>query len=380
MLIDAQHSQAHGVGAGVDAKYDPFVIQNEGMGLMSRFFPGKAKLHKIIRVVVQYIIPLTALVYIVFAIRGLPEEGVQRWTASLEFSSNVFFLLALLLTLTFFNWFFESVKWKLLADRLQKISVISSLKGVLYGVTLGMVTPKRMGDFAGRAMVLNPENRVRGMIVNSAASLSQIVVTLIPGLVALGMVVLFFAGGGPHGPAEGDLRMDLVWYTGIAIFLLLLFMFNMRRLSAWLMKFKTRYSWLQVLDVFESLSHNQMNRLFLFSTLRYGIFILQFYILLRLFQFPATLFDAFFLLALIYLVMTVVPLSSLGEAGIRGSVALFVFEFFYLPSEGFYSGMGLGVLAAVMAVWFINLVVPGLAGALIAMGGGISLKPQTRKS
>ncbi len=349
------------------------------MGLKHRFFPGKAKLHKIIRVVVQYFIPLAALAYIVFAIRGLPEEGVKRWTASLEFSTEVFFMVALLLILTFFNWFFESVKWKLLADRLQKISMVHSLKGVLYGVTLGMITPKRVGDFAGRALVLNSENRVRGMVVNSAASLSQIVVTLVPGLLALVMVILFFAGGGPHGPAGGALRMDLVWYTAIAILLLLVFIFNMRKLSGWLIKVKGRHSWLQVLDVFENLSHRQMTSLFFFISLRYGIFILQFYILLRLFQFPATLFDAFFLLALIYLVMTVVPLSSLGEAGIRGSVALFVFEFFYLPSEGFYSGMGLGVLAAVMAVWFINLVVPGLAGALIAMSGGISLKKQPPK-
>jgi hypothetical protein len=57
---------------------------------------------------------------------------------------------ALVIVLMPLNWAFESAKWKLLLNKIHKISLVDSYKSVLLGATLGNLSPFMIGDFIGR--------------------------------------------------------------------------------------------------------------------------------------------------------------------------------------------------------------------------------------
>ena len=52
------------------------------------------------------------------------------------------------------NWSIEAIKWRLLIKKMQPITFIEALKGVLSGVAVGTFTPNRIGEFGGRILYL----------------------------------------------------------------------------------------------------------------------------------------------------------------------------------------------------------------------------------
>ena len=48
------------------------------------------------------------------------------------------------------NWSLEAYKWGALVDRFQSLSFSKKLISVLMGLSIGFLTPNRIGDYAGR--------------------------------------------------------------------------------------------------------------------------------------------------------------------------------------------------------------------------------------
>ncbi len=71
----------------------------------------------------------------------------------LNFNGN-YFLLSVVILLMILNWTIESVKWKLLIDKLHPISWLDAIEGILFGVTFSLFTPSRIGEFGGRVFCL----------------------------------------------------------------------------------------------------------------------------------------------------------------------------------------------------------------------------------
>ena len=112
--------------------------------------------------------------------------------------------------------------------------------------------------------------------------------------------------------------------------------------------------------------YNVRNLIFVLfiSALRYVIFSLQFYLLLKAFQVPVSYYSAIILIGLVYLLMTVIPTIALTELGVRGSVSLFVFAL-YLKPLGLWTGqVGAGIVSATSLLWLINLAIPALLGVI----------------
>ena len=59
-----------------------------------------------------------------------------------------YFLYALVLV--FFNWGFEAIKWKYMIKKIEYITFSVALKSVFAGVSTGIFTPNRVGEFAGK--------------------------------------------------------------------------------------------------------------------------------------------------------------------------------------------------------------------------------------
>jgi hypothetical protein len=125
---------------------------------------GNANVIKIFRLFFQLAIPLAAICFLFWWFSRIPAEVFLQWKTSFNWSAGSIFFLCLLMVLAFLNWALEARKWKLLCEKLENISFYKAFKGVLFGITLGMITPRRTGDFLGRAVILTPGNRVKGIM------------------------------------------------------------------------------------------------------------------------------------------------------------------------------------------------------------------------
>ena len=102
-----------------------------------------------------------------------------------------------------------------------------------------------------------------------------------------------------------------------------------------------------------------MWRTLFISILRYVVFSTQFALLIKMLIPELSFLEVFVGISLMYLFTTLIPTSVLGEVGIRGSVAIAIFQF--------YTAEVSIIFQISIVIWFINIVVPTLAGALVLL-------------
>jgi len=282
-----------------------------------------------------------------------------------DFSRPGFPLLILLLTcLLWFNWAIESVKWKYLMAKIDRVGFWKAYQAVLAGVTISIFTPNRVGEYFGRVFILNSSWRVEGILVTILGSMGQLLVTIMTGSIALLAFLPRFLVH--YGNFNGYL-----YYTLLAVIvgfnlLILGFYLNISLLSGWKEKMQqNRLRHVQKFFHVFSFYHTRelLNVLFL-SLLRYAVFSFQFYLLLRIFAVPVPLPAAFMLISLVYFVMAVIPTVALTELGIRGSVALYIFGIYFENPAGLPESFRFGILAATTVLWAVNLGIPALVGSV----------------
>ncbi|MEX2590199.1 MAG: hypothetical protein WD334_08335, partial [Chitinophagales bacterium] len=88
----------------------------------------------------------------------------ERWT-----EGNVLFLLGALFLMPV-NWILESLKWKMLMQRIEPLTFTNSFRSVLSGVTFTMFTPNRIGEYAGRFLFLKKPWNPNAWLANFAGS------------------------------------------------------------------------------------------------------------------------------------------------------------------------------------------------------------------
>ena len=102
---------------------------------------------------------------------------------------------------------------------------------------------------------------------------------------------------------------------------------------------------------------NLLINLLLLSTIRFMVFCLQYYLLFRLFNVDVGWWQCFFVLSVVFLILTVIPTFAIAELGVRGEVTWRLMQLFTANT--------LGVTLTIAGIWFINLVVPAIAGSLL---------------
>ncbi len=94
-------------------------------------------------------------------------------------------LLGLCVVLMFCNWGTEALKWKLLIQPLLPVRFLRAFKAVWTGVTLGLFTPNRIGEYGGRLLYIPMRFRLSGIVSSLIGSYAQILATLLVGIIAL---------------------------------------------------------------------------------------------------------------------------------------------------------------------------------------------------
>ena len=119
--------------------------------------------------------------------------------------------LALIMVLMLVNWGLETVKWRYLIAKVEQVSFFRALQAVLAGVSISSFTPNRIGEYFGRAFILK-KNRVEGILITVVGSMSQLLVTILTGTLALLVFI-------PHYLLDSPFRHGWL-YSGTVIFVL----------------------------------------------------------------------------------------------------------------------------------------------------------------
>lgn len=269
-----------------------------------------------------------------------------------SFASSKIWLLVGTVLLVAANWGLEARKWQLSVRSIHPVSFGQAYKAVLSGVSFAVSTPNRMGEYLGRMLYLPDGFRLRSISVTLVSSISQLLITLYAGF--WGLIVLKNAL--VNTPYYSRVFYQFALFgVGAGAVLLTIFYFETgvmgRLLNKWLAKTRYRY----LIESLETFSNRLLLRMLLISALRYAVFVLQYLLLFRFFGVDVSLWNGVHALGTQFLTMAVIPSIALAEVGLRGEISLALL--------GLFSSNSLGISLTTVSIWFLNLVIPAVAGS-----------------
>ncbi|HVM87860.1 MAG TPA: lysylphosphatidylglycerol synthase transmembrane domain-containing protein [Puia sp.] len=324
-------------------------------------------LNKNIKIIINYLFGPIIFLLLVFAIyKQLLAKA--NWQGSLKqiidaITGKHQWKIWLVCIFMFFNWGTEARKWQLSIAQVQHITWWRAFKATLTGSTLACFTPNRTGEYFGRMLYIQEGKRAQTVSLTIIGSISQIMVTMIIG----GIGIVFFK---KYTITNNLLLNPDVFYSGlnillsivvIAFILLVIFYFKLSWLVNALNFFRLPGKYLVYVKISEGLKTGILLRILSLSFLRYCIFILQYYLMFEVFNVPLTFLQTLNSISIVFLVMAVAPtFTVLTELGLRWAACVQVVQLF--------STNVVGIMAASFGIWFINLVIPALAGSLLILG------------
>lgn len=249
---------------------------------------------------------------------------------------------------TFLNWGLEALKWKTLLTHTEDISFINAYNGTLIGITFGFITPNRLGDIAGRPIIL--KNKKQGMAATAVGSFIQFMVTVLMGFAGL---VYFIPISNINLP-----NYIYIILASVIIFIITAFL-RKRLLKIFFLKIVGKQKYKSVIHHSKNYTTKIITQAFLYGFLRYIVFSLQYILLLKTFSENITIVESIAGITVMYLFVTIIPSTILGELGVRGSVSVFVFSFFTIAAST--------VFQISLLMWLINLAIPVMFGSLLLL-------------
>jgi len=319
--------------------------------------------NKNIKILVNY--GLGPLLFIWFSyviyqqVKTQPHLQEALHNLKLSVTGNQAWMIYLALVLVPVNWGLEARKWQVLIQPVEALGFFSAFKAVLAGLAFSMNTPNRIGEYGGRVLYVHEGHRWKAFSLTIIGSFSQLIVTLLMGVGGLIFLLLNKATVGGIAGYAIWIRV-LLWGTVLVTVFLFLLYFRLGQIIKWVEKLPKARNFVQHITIIEDLPVTILLRTIGLSLLRYIIFVFQYILLLQLFDVEVAIWHSFWLISVLYLILAITPTIALAEAGIRGQVSLLLFA---LVSTNKF-----GIVGAATAIWFINLVIPALAGSLLFLG------------
>ncbi len=326
------------------------------------------KLNKTYNFILRFVIISGSYSYIAFQL--FDNENYKKslsffYIKNSEFYS--FFLFLFVFFLMLLNWSIEAYKWRYLIGKIEKISYFKAVKAILAGLSVSTFTPNRIGEFLGRVFILKKSNPWKAIFISTLCSMSQLIITILIGSISLVIYIFKYILTSDFIPAY-----VLYGFIFLLIIINLIFIslfFNVSFLSKFIVHFIPS-KWRKIKNYFKVFSYfkfYELRNTLMMSFLRYIVFSFQFFLLLRFFGLPISFFEGIFLISLIYFIISAIPSIALAELGIRGSVAVGVFSYYYNTSLNLNCNFNFEVIAATSMLWIINLALPAFIGNIFVL-------------
>lgn len=262
--------------------------------------------------------------------------------------------------LMFVNWGIESRKWQWQLRPLETQGFLRAFRSVLAGCSVTMLTPNRIGEYAGRILFVKEENRIRAIPLTILGSISQLAVTMLAGTIGLGYLRFFSGLSGEDVQFPWFLNTGILVVSALATIFLLMLYFRVHELLMLVSRIRFLKSFVKYITVADAFSRKQLLRILFLSIIRYLVFILQYALVMDVMQVGLSPVLSGWMLTQFFLLMVLAPTIGFTELPVRATVGVAIF--------GLFSDNSLGIQASVFAIWMINLVVPALIGACMILG------------
>ncbi len=329
----------------------------------------QTKVKKTLNIVIRVLIITLTWGYISWQVAwGREYNNLIANLYALTDESGMFLKLLLILFLMLVNWGIESRKWQFMIRKIEKVSFRKSVQAVLTGVSVSSFTPNRIGEYFGRAYVLDKASHMEGILITILGSMSQLLITILCGTISVILLMpgYFLDSAGTVGYIYAVPILMILLLDG----LLLLIYLNVPILTSLREKILTGRRMEKIRNffaVFSKFNRRDLFKVLMLSLTRYLVFTTQYYLLLTVFSIDIPFETAILFISVIFLLISVIPTVFLTELGIRDSIALFLFGLFYSRSGLMTDNIRMGILMASTILWIVNLALPALIGTLFVV-------------
>jgi len=261
------------------------------------------------------------------------------------------------------NWLIESVKWRYLVRKIERVKIWDAFQAVLAGTAISIFTPNRIGDYLGRIFILKEGDRIDGTVATIVGNISQLIVTIIMGSIAIFYFMddidnYFF---GPHSNLSIYLRILIIIIDVLVLYTFFLFPELEKKLNKDFEIF--RYPIIRHLNLLSEYKSSELINVLLFSLLRFMIYSFQFYLLFLAFHIHLGFTEGILFVFLIFFGITIIPSIALAELGIRGIISIFIFNVLW-ANDFIEKDIETSLVSATSLLWLINLAIPAIIGGL----------------
>ncbi len=247
----------------------------------------------------------------------------------------------------------EAYRWHRLVRRIAPgLRFRQTLAAVLSGYPLGLATPGRVGDYAGRALYLRFAGKWELVALTFAERMSTLACSLTVGLVAL---VPFLA---MRTAAPEPLVAAVGWGGGAVVAFFVWLVLHPGAARQLLLRLVPRRLGHR-LDVLKPFDERDARSLLALSALRYGLYSTQLAFLVFAFDPAALWLPTAAGVAIVFFAGSVIPTFTLADLGVReGAAVYFLGALGVDPAAAFNAALGL---------FCVNLVLPALVGVPLVL-------------
>lgn len=308
---------------------------------------------KIAVIILKILILLFTFGYIYKALSN--EDAIYKFSNLFKLINAKGFNLSIFLILIFAiaNQIVEAVKWKYATRSLEKITLSKALASVFAGISIGIFTPNNIGEYGGKILYLNDQNRGAGIVVNFITSISQLIITLTIGLLAF----LFYFSKYVSSEA---IVSNILTYTIVVFICLMIHLFiNINRLSYYADKIKWMSKVKKYTKVFDQFHSKEVAVILFFAFVRYLIFSTQYLLIINYVDPSLSISSIIMMTSLVFLAQSILPSFAITEIMMRGSVAAFFFEHI--------SNDVIPIVASAFSIWILNVILPAIIGSYFVL-------------
>jgi len=319
------------------------------------------KLSGKIKIFVNYFLGPLIFLWVGFSIyrqitthQSLPEDWENIKSSVYDKGAGYWIIMGLCM---FLNWFIEATKWRLAVFQVQKVSYLTALKAILSGVAISVTTPNRIGEYVGRILYMNEGKRLKAISLTIISSTSQLIVTLCMGLLSL----LILKHKIIESQMIASIWLEVILYGALFITIgVLILFFNISWVVKWIDRLPGFKKYAYLIETMETFHASLLFKMMSLSLLRYLIFIVQYYLLIQLYDVNISFVHTLWAVGVSFFIMAIIPtIALITDLGLRGQVSLKLL--------GLFSDNILGIGLLTVSIWFLNLIVPAVIGSILIL-------------
>lgn len=259
---------------------------------------------------------------------------------------------ALVLLLAPLNWFWESRKWKLAMQKIYAVTSWTSYKAILTGIAFAMVTPGKIGDFAGRILYVPHAKKLKATLATLMTNVIQVMATSLMGCIGIAYFMFNYA--------NEWLKNFLFIFAGLILLIVALVLSS----KYWwyrCMQFKIIQTIVKSLRILRRYDKRTIFKIFVLSLCRFLTYNIQFLYLANLLGSQTPWIHGLFATLLFFWLITLIPSLIISDIGVRGFLASMLFIDTGLTANG------ISLLSASYIIWLLNLILPAILGSLLLL-------------